>query len=134
MNTHPMTPTPDSWHEMPVTSFPALVQFQDGECRIYSRFYGDATKVVRWRPWVNPELPRPDAFSQWLVSEGYTPPHNYAGSFASCWEAATARATAAERSRFAEGVEELLSYLRPGMMTSISKIENDLRALAKGDK
>lgn len=134
MNTAPMTTTPDTWLKMsePMT-FPALVQYDDGVCAIFSSNYGftmhGTHTAIRWRPWVNPELPKPDAFKQYCIDNGFSPSGLAEPRYRACWQAATA----AERSRFAEWVEKILTEWDNSNIPWF-KVESDLRALAKGEK
>lgn len=125
------------WFPMdkPMT-FPALVQFENGECRIIKDELAAAAirlhDAIRWRPWVNPELPMPEAFDQWWAKQScqHIDPKWTAWY---CWLEAQFQATAAERSRFAEGVEKLIEKWRTDMAKGVI-IASDLRALVKGDK
>lgn len=128
MNTAPMTPTPDTWHEMsePKT-FPVLVQYSDDTYEIlYGSFIMPGKHAIRWQQFVAPPAPKPDAFEQWYAS---TP----AGTgFSSCWKAAESYGRADERSRFAEGVERIVKRHEQEHGYYFSNLVSDLRALAKG--
>src|ERR1700748_3347034 len=96
---------PTEWRTLPVTEFPALVQFQSSQCHIYNgHFYGNEELAVRWQPWTHPPLPKKNAFEEWMDKQGLDKSANYSGLYRSCYD----HSIAAERARFAEGVTALI--------------------------
>ena len=128
---YPMSRTP---------MYPAVVQFPT-RCMLFNtsdeaHAYG-LIGAIRWQPWTNPPLPPKDAFEEWR-SRMFKMCPGTASFDRDCFNEGMRQGIAAERARFAEGVESLKDEINKDMCAGLyrpwQEVFKDLRALARGER